>query len=100
MSVEGTVFKKISLSIFGSFVADFDTLRAVSRIIARKRNPDTQLIGWYDRNLNRCSPRGVDTCDDICMPEGREPGWEKYAKTHGGDLKIDINNGDYVFIYR
>lgn len=89
--------KKISLQILGSFVSDLDTLIDVTRIIAKQRNPHTSLLSWYDRKSDRCSPS--DTCSNSCSAIEDEPGWEKYARNHGGAIKIDVNNGDFVFIY-
>lgn len=29
----------------------------------------------------------------------RNPGWLAYAESHGGNVKVEINQGEYVFIY-
>lgn len=89
--------KKISLSIAGGFVSDFDTLRDVTKIIAKQRNPNTSLLSWYDKKKDKCSP--TNTYSGSCTVKKGEPEWEKYARNHGGSLKIEVNNGDYIFIY-
>ena len=34
------------------------------------------------------------------MPECQhKPGWLAYADGHGGDIKKDINNGEFIFVY-
>jgi hypothetical protein len=54
---------------------------------------DPMLLGWYDSSTGRYSPK-LECCSD------HKPGWIVYAETRGGDITIDINNEQYVFIYR
>lgn len=51
------------------------------------------LLAWYDRRSGRFSPP-VECCSE------QKPGWIVYAETRGGDITIDINDEDFVFIYR
>ena len=49
------------------------------------------LLAWFDREGGKESPE-VPECQ-------HKPGWLAYAESHGGDLKVDINHGAYVFIF-
>ena len=50
-------------------------------------------MAWFDKEKNKHSPSQVE-----CDAEGL-PGWEEYGRHHGGQEKIVVNNGQYVFIY-
>jgi len=67
-----------------------------ARIIADQKAMELaqapMLLGWYDSKRGRFSP------DVACCSE-EKPGWIVYAESRGGDLTIDINNEQYVFIY-
>ncbi len=72
---------------------DYDIVHAMTLAIAEQANPDTMLVAWFDKKLDRQSPTNVE-----CSAEGL-PGWESYGKHHEGRLKFTINDGEYVFIY-
>ena len=52
-----------------------------------------KLVSWFDRKGQDYSAR-----DEDCREN--KPSWVAQAETEGGDLTIDINNEDYVFIFR
>ena len=72
---------------------DFEYAQGIARSIAAKKNPETDLMAWYDKKQERHSPSIVE-----CNKAGI-PGWEEYGRHHGGTLKVEINKGEYVFIY-
>jgi hypothetical protein len=50
------------------------------------------LLAWYEKKTGRYSPP-VECC-------GKEkPSWVVYAESRGGNITIDINKEEYVFIY-
>jgi hypothetical protein len=51
------------------------------------------LLAWFDRQAGRYSP------NIICCGEDK-PTWLTYAESRGGDLVIDLNGEEYVFVYR
>lgn len=59
---------------------------------ARKHLSDPMLLGWYDRRTGAFSPQ-VECCSE------EKPGWVVYAETRGGSLTVDVNDGDYYFIF-
>ena len=72
---------------------DFLKAERVAKEQARSFYGDAMLLGWYDRKNGRYSPRDVECCS-----EGK-PSWVEYAKSRGGNLTIDINDEDYIFIF-
>lgn len=71
----------------------FAEARKIADSEAAKLSPDPFLLAWYDRKSGEFSPR-VECCDD------RRPGWLVYAQTRGGDIVVDVNDLEYVFLYR
>jgi len=73
---------------------DFERAREAALGRVKKYDTDPMLVGWYDGKLDKQSP------SEGCEDEESEPGWVRYAKAHGGNLTVNINDGEYVFIYR
>jgi hypothetical protein len=53
---------------------------------------DPMLLSWYQGKTGESYPNLE------CGP-GDKPAWIVYAESRGGDLTIDINEGQYVFVY-
>ena len=72
---------------------DFSGARAVADRKARELSSDPMLVAWFDRSSGRFSP------DVICCDRDK-PSWLVYAESRGADIEVDINNEDYVFVYK
>jgi hypothetical protein len=72
---------------------DFSRARELADRRARELCPDPMLLAWFDRQAGRYSP------DIVCCRED-QPTWLTYAQSRGGDLVIDLNGEEYVFVYR
>jgi len=71
-------------------------LAAARRIADQKASEmasEPILLAWYEAKSGRFSP-SVECCSET------KPGWLVYAESRGGDIAIDINDQEYVFIYR
>lgn len=71
---------------------DFDAAKRVADRKVRELVPDPMLLAWFDGSTGTFSPN-VICCGD------EKPAWLVYAESRGGDLSIDVNNGQYVFVY-
>jgi Domain of unknown function (DUF5619) len=65
---------------------------AISRV--RKYDTDPMLLSWYDGKKGKESP------SESCEGEEGEPGWVNYTKARGGNLTVNVNHGEYIFIFR
>jgi hypothetical protein len=83
--------QEVALTVCG-VALDFETAQALAKIVATRREEGAMLLAWWDRVRGRESPQ-VPECQ-------HKPGWLAYAESHGGDLRVSINSGDYVFIFR
>lgn len=84
--------KEIFVKISGDPISREDA-QEIARLLAAKENPDTCVVSRYNRLTGTASP--------CCLKGnfGDKPGWEVYGENHGGRLKIDVNDGDYIFIF-
>ena len=73
---------------------DFDRAEAAAYERVRKYDSDPMLVAWYEKKTGRRSPTVS------CEEEGGDPGWVNYAKGHGGNLTVNVNDGDYIFIFK
>ena len=62
---------------------------------AEARVGDNMLLAWYDRDRDFESPQHASECH----VNSAIPGYIDYALYHGASLKIDIENGRFVFFY-
>jgi hypothetical protein len=56
---------------------------------------DNMLLAWYDRDRDFESPQHSSECHS----SSAIPGYIDYALYHGATLKIDIEQGRFVFFY-
>lgn len=71
---------------------DFDEARDIADRKAREMARDPMLLAWYEAKGGKFSPP-VECCSE------KKPGWVVYAESRGGNITIDINDEDYIFIY-
>jgi hypothetical protein len=82
----------VDLTVAGPAL-DFPRARELADRRAREVCPEPMLLAWFDRQAGRYSP------NIICCGEDK-PTWLIYAESRGGDLVIDLNGEEYVFVYR
>ena len=73
-----------------------DYLQAMSlaNAEAAARLPDYMLLSWYDRDFE--APQHVSECHAASAV----PGYVDYGIHHGATLKVDVEDGRFVFFYR
>ena len=71
---------------------DFAEAKDIAKQKAKEICADPMLLSWYQGKTGESYPNLE------CGP-GDKPAWIVYAESRGGDLTIDINEGQYVFIY-
>ncbi len=68
---------------------------ALAKEEARQRFEDYMLISWYDRDRDYESPPNTTECAGDCKKDG----YIHYGMNHGAKLKVDIENGRFVFFF-
>ncbi len=93
MPTAGMFDKAIHLHI-GEKDLSFEQARHAAYERAHTYSSDPMLLSWFDGKSGTYFPSSIECC-------GRgEPSWLTYAHARGGDLAIDINDEDYIFIFR
>ena len=90
---EESLFTPVHLKLEGREL-DFQRAERAAINLARAYYTEPVVLSWYDGKKGIFSPGDVERC-----VEGK-PGWVDYAKSRGGNLTIDINDEEYVFIFQ
>jgi hypothetical protein len=86
-----------SLHIDGSELdLTFERAKALSDAAADALLHDPFLLAFYDRDRGLEAPGHVSECHEGC----EVPGYIDYATSRGGELRIDVDGGRFVFCYR
>lgn len=72
---------------------DFTRAKHIADQKAQDVSKDPLLLAWFDKKTGRFSPQ-VECCD----PD--KPAWLVYAESREGTIVVDINDEEYVFVYR
>ena len=91
---EDTLPNSVHLKLEGKGL-DFERAQKAAKNLAKSFSSDPMLLSWFDRKAGRYSPHEVN-----CCKEDEPPSWVEYARSRGGNLTIDINHEEYVFIFR
>ena len=71
---------------------DFEAAKDLAKQKAKESCEDPMMLSWYQGKTGESYPNME------CGP-GDKPAWIVFAESRGGDLTIDVNEGQYVFIY-
>jgi len=74
---------------------DYLQAMKLADIEAEKLLGDFMLLAWYDRDRDFESPQHSSECH----ANSAIPGYVDYGLYHGATLKIDIEQGRFVFFY-
>ena len=85
------IMENIKLQVDDSAL-DFSKARDLAKEKARASCNDPMLLSWRNGKTGEFYPRFE------CGSGGRPP-WIVFAEARGGNLTIDINDGEYIFIY-
>ncbi len=75
--------------------ADYREAMALADAEAKERLGEFMLLSWYDRDRDFESPQHASECHS----NSAIPGYVDYGLYHGAKLKVDIEDGRFVFFY-
>ncbi len=75
--------------------ADYREAMKLADEEAEKRLGEAMLLSWYDRDRDFESPQHASECH----ANSAIPGYIDYGLYHGAKLKIDLEDGRFVFFY-
>jgi len=76
-------------------VPDYRTGMRIANAEAQRLIGEYMLLSWYDRDRNFESPQHASECHQ----DSAVPGYVDYGVHHGATLKVDIDQGRFVFFY-
>ncbi|MFZ5774878.1 MAG: AF1514 family protein [Thermodesulfobacteriota bacterium] len=76
-------------------VAGSPEAMSLAREEASRRFAEYLLISWYDRDRDFESPPNTTECPHACEKNG----YILYALSHGARLKVDVEDGRFVFFF-
>jgi Domain of unknown function (DUF5619) len=71
---------------------DFVSAKKIAKGKARELAEDPMLLSWYSGKSGDFFPRY--TCGNW-----HKPVWILFAESRGADLAVNINDGEYIFLY-
>ncbi len=74
-------------------VSDYQEAMVLAKNEAEKRFEEYMLVSWYDRDRDFESPAGATECDHGVA------GYILYGLNHGAKLKVDVEDGRFVFFF-
>jgi hypothetical protein len=74
---------------------DYRAAMQVANAEAEQRLGEYMLLSWYDRDRDFESPQHASECHQ----DSAVPGYVDYGIYHGATLKVDIEQGRFVFFY-
>ena len=72
---------------------DLNSARSIADGKAGEMSNNPILLAWFEKKSGRHSPNIAYGCQE-------KPSWLVYAQFRGGSISVDINNQEYVFVYR
>ena len=79
----------------GNGIEDFQEALALAREEAGQRFAEYMLVSWYDRDRDFESPPHTTESPG----NGPKDGYIHYGLNHGARLKVDIEEGRFVFFF-
>jgi hypothetical protein len=76
-------------------VTDYHEAMRLADAEAARRLGETMLLSWYDRDRDFESPQHAGECHQ----DSAVPGYVDYGVHHGATLKVDVEQGRFVFFY-
>lgn len=90
MSSESYLGQHINVTIEESL--DFSTAKDVAQKKVKEISSDAMLLSWYRGETGEHYPT-------LKCGHSEKPAWFLYAEARGGDITIDINKGEFIFVF-
>ena len=76
-------------------ISDYQQAVILAKAEAEQRMGEFMLMSWYDRDRDFESPPNTTECAKGCEKNG----YINYGLNHGATLKVDIEDGRFVFFF-
>ena len=95
--MDGPDFSNVKTITLNPKTSPVDYIQAmeIANAIADEELKDHMLLSWYDKDRDFESPQHASECH----ANSALPGYVDYGVHHGATLKVDIEEGRFVFFY-
>jgi hypothetical protein len=76
-------------------VSNYMEARKIADEKAKEQLGEFMLLSWYDRDRDFEAPQHTTECHE----DSAIPGYVDYGLNHGATVKVDIEQGRFVFFY-
>lgn len=76
-------------------IHDYQQAMNLANVKAEELLGEFMLLSWYDRDRDFESPQHASECHQ----DSAVPGYVDYGLNHGATLKVDFEQGRFVFYY-
>lgn len=80
----------IDLTLHGVDV-DFGLARAMAELAAARSVGEVMLVAWFDGAAGEGHPNARECTG--------KPGWLAYGESHGGAIRVNVNEERFVFVF-
>ncbi len=94
-SINSPNLESVETIVLPQQVNDYQEAVELAGEQAKRRFSEYMLISWYDTDRDFESPPNSTEC----TRNGRKDGYIHYGLSHGAKLKVDIENGRFVFFF-
>ncbi len=81
----------VNIQIAGSDLS-FEEVSDQARSRARDIDKNAMMLAWFNRRSGEGFP-------DYDCGAGDKPPWRVFAESRGANLTIDVNDGEFIFLY-
>lgn len=71
---------------------DFESAKNLAKQKAKELTDDPMLLSWYSGKTGEYYPKTECGRTD-------KPAWIVFAESRGADIALNINDGEYIFLY-
>lgn len=71
---------------------DFESAKYIAKEKAKELTTDPMMLSWFSGKTGEFYPKTE------CGPMDKPP-WIVFAESRGADIAININDGEYIFLY-
>lgn len=80
------------IEVHTSGSVEFSDAKDIAKEKAKELSSDPMLLSWYNGKTGEGYP------DHECGSVDK-PAWFVFAEARGGDILVDISDGEYIFIF-
>ncbi len=92
MNISSEKYLGLQIKIYTHESLDFEMVKNIAQQKIKESCTDYMLLSWFKGKTGEHYPTIKCGVND-------KPAWIVWAEARGGDITIDVNDGEYIFIF-